>query len=518
MSDLLVGLLSAVLSTNPPAAVSNLVAEKTGVSVQVVNTNDPVEMAYRKILEDDDAAEKDVIKWTDDAGSLARGDAQLLILQSRIRQRLQGIKTEYEDFVAHHPDHAHIRLAYGSFLNDTHDEEGAVAQWEKARELDPKNPAAWNNLANYYGHRSPVKKAFEYYAKAIELDDKEAVYYENLATTVYLFRVDAEEYYHLNETQVFDKALELYRKAIALDPDNFVLFSDYAESFYGTKPPRWQDGLAAWTQALKIAHDDVERQGVYIHLARIHWKLGHYEEACRSLNVVTNAMYATLKTRLTRNLIDDAISDETVTKAAFAAILNEANSNQAMGKVAFAAMRAADNTALEALQKIGREYKDFKAADASAANVRPESFSLRVVGGLHYFTQDSGGKVGAVKLSEQGAQKSKVLLEKCVTQTVQAQTNANSPWQLLVQCNQSTGAKLGAGTVWKSIPSVESDKDLKGVGLALGSGGPVQTLVTGSLFLLNTREKLLVLQKDVSAAGSDMESALRGFANAINTE
>jgi tetratricopeptide (TPR) repeat protein len=147
-----------------------------------------------------------------------------------------------------------------------------------------------------------VKKAFEYYAKAIELDGKEAVYYQNLAVTVYLFRPDAEEYYHLTEQQVFDKALALYRKAIALDPDNFVLFTDYAESFYGTNPPRWQDGLAAWTEALKIAHDDVEREGVYIHLARINLKLGHYDEVRRDLDTVTNANYAVLKSRITRNL------------------------------------------------------------------------------------------------------------------------------------------------------------------------------------------------------------------------
>jgi hypothetical protein len=63
VSDLLVGLLSAVLSTNPPQAVSNLVAEKTGVSISVVNTNDPVENEYYRILMDDDAAEKDILHW-----------------------------------------------------------------------------------------------------------------------------------------------------------------------------------------------------------------------------------------------------------------------------------------------------------------------------------------------------------------------------------------------------------------------------------------------------------------------
>ena len=303
MSTLLVGLLSAALSSNPPVAISNLVADKTGISIPVINTNDPVEAAYYKVLEDDDAAEKDIIRWTDDPSSATSGAAvDKATLAGRIQQRIDGIKTEYENFIALHPDHAHIRLAYGSFLNDTKDDGGAMIQWEKARELDPKNPAAWNNLANYYGHRSPVKKAFEYYAKAIDLDSNEPVYYENLATTVYLFRVDAEEYYHLNETQVFDKALDLYRKAIALDPDNFILYSDYAQSFYGTKPPRWQDGLVAWTHALKIAHDDVERQGVYIHLARIDVKLGHFDDARRNLNLITNEMYLGLKKTLTRNL------------------------------------------------------------------------------------------------------------------------------------------------------------------------------------------------------------------------
>jgi tetratricopeptide (TPR) repeat protein len=317
VSDLLVGLLSAVLSTNPPAAVSNLVAEKTGVAIHIVNTNDPVEMAYRKILLDDDAAEQDVLKWTDDAAAFSKAgaDETQMTLQSRIQRRLAGIKSEYEGFILQHPDHANARLAFGSFLNDTHDEEGAVAQWDKARELDPRNPAAWNNLANYYGHRGPVKKAFEYYAKAIELDGHESVYYHNLATTVYLFRKDACEYYNMTEQQVFDRSLELYRNAIELAPDDFILYSDYAESFYGTKPPRWQDGLTAWTDALKIARDDAERQGVHIHLARINIKLGHYDEARRSLNLVTNEMYTILKKRITRNL-DEAISKAATNAAA----------------------------------------------------------------------------------------------------------------------------------------------------------------------------------------------------------
>ncbi|HUD49699.1 MAG TPA: hypothetical protein VMR33_22925 [Candidatus Baltobacteraceae bacterium] len=304
MTDLLVGLLSAVLSTNPPQAVSNLVAEKTGIAISVVNTNDPVENEYYKILLDDDTAEKDILRWSDDAEAFdkAAGADPKLTLHLRIQQRLDGVRSEYEGFLQRHPEYVNAQLAFGSFLNDTHDEDGAVKHWETARQLAPTNPAPWNNLANYYGHRGPVQKAFEYYAKAIELDPNQSVYYHNLAVTVYLFRTDAGQYFHLTEQQVYDKALDLYRQAIKLDPDDFVLFSDYAESFYGTNPPRWKDGLDAWTDALKIAHDEDEREGVYIHLARIDLKLGRYDEARMRLNGVTNQAYAVLKNRIAKNL------------------------------------------------------------------------------------------------------------------------------------------------------------------------------------------------------------------------
>jgi len=304
VSNLLVGLLSALISTNPPAAVSNLVEKKTGVAVEFVNPNDPVEKEYLQVLADDNDAQAEVDKWIRDSQAFGEKGAAdpRSTLNSRITERFAPIKKAYETFLQKHPGHVRARLAYGSFLNDMRNEDGAVAQWEKARELDPKNPAAWNNLANFYGHSSPVKKAFEYYAKAIELNPKEPVYYQNFATTVYLFRKDAMEFYHISEAEVFDKALGLYRQALKLDPNNFVLATDYAQSFYTTKPPRFAEGLAAWEAALKIARDEVEREGVYIHLARIKWKLGRLEEARQHLAAVTNAMYAVNVKTLTRNL------------------------------------------------------------------------------------------------------------------------------------------------------------------------------------------------------------------------
>ena len=143
------------------------------------------------------------------------------------------------------------------------------SQLEKARDLDPTIPSVWNNLANYYGEHGPTTNAFICYEKAIKLDPTESVYYHNFGTTVYLYRKDVKEYYHINEQQVFDKAMGLYAKATNWTRPISSLASDVAMSYYGIKPLRTNDALAAWTNALSLAHDEIEREGVYIHFARI---------------------------------------------------------------------------------------------------------------------------------------------------------------------------------------------------------------------------------------------------------
>jgi tetratricopeptide (TPR) repeat protein len=278
--------------------------ESTGVPLAIADPADPVEQEFQKLLAADDAAQEEVDKWIRENQAFVAhgGGLPNEELNRRIEERFAKVKQSYENFLGRHPDHARGYIAYGSFLNDTKDEESAARQWEKALKLDPKNPATWNNLANYYGHRSPVKKAFEYYAKAIELNPYEPVYYHNFGTTVYLFRTDAMEYFKITEQEVFDKALDLYSKAQKLAPDNFPLATDIAQTYYGIRPMRTDAALQAWTNALNIARDEIEREGIYIHLARIKMNAGNFTDARAHLDAVTNGMYGDLKKRVLRNL------------------------------------------------------------------------------------------------------------------------------------------------------------------------------------------------------------------------
>jgi tetratricopeptide (TPR) repeat protein len=304
MASLLSGLLGVLVATNQPSAVSNLVLQKTGAKIEVADPNDPVEREYLRLLEMDNAAQADADRWLTDNEKFAGTGAGLDqgTMRGKIRQRFDPVEKGYKDFLERNPKHVKGHIAYGSFLGDIGREDEAAAEYIKAREIDPKNPAPWNNLANFYGHNGPVTNAFSCYEKAIELSPNEPVYYQNFATTVYLFRWDATNYFNITEQQVFDKAMGLYQKALARDPDNFPLATDLAQTYYGIRPPRIKDAFKAWEDAMKLAHDEIEREGVRLHFARWHRTAGDFAAARRELESVTNGMYATVKQNILKSL------------------------------------------------------------------------------------------------------------------------------------------------------------------------------------------------------------------------
>jgi tetratricopeptide (TPR) repeat protein len=306
VSSLIAGLLGALVATNPLSTVSNLVLQTPGVAMTIADRNDPVEEEFQKLMDQDDEAQAEVDQWIRENGDYAAKGAAMppVLFKQRIEKRLEPVNKAYEAFLQRHPDHVRARVAYASFLGDVKGEDAAQEQLEKALALDTNNAAIYNNLANIYGHLGPVKKAFEYYAKAIQINPTEALYYHNFGTTVYLFRTDAKEFYGIDEQAVFAKAFGLYSNALRLDPENFPLASDVAQSYYSVRPLPTDEALNAWTNALRIAHDEIEREGVYVHLARVNILADRLAVARAHLNAITNDMYADLKKRLTRNLVE----------------------------------------------------------------------------------------------------------------------------------------------------------------------------------------------------------------------
>src|SRR6185369_17007397 len=105
MATLLSGLLGVLVATNQPAAVSNLVREKTGARIEVADPNDPVEREYLRLLELDDAAQAEVDQWITDNSKLAGtgAESEQATMRLRIRQRFAPVEKAYTDFLERNP-------------------------------------------------------------------------------------------------------------------------------------------------------------------------------------------------------------------------------------------------------------------------------------------------------------------------------------------------------------------------------------------------------------------------------
>jgi tetratricopeptide (TPR) repeat protein len=226
------------------------------------------------------------------------------------------VRLAYDKFVKAHPEHVKGRIAYGSFLRDLGRDPEALKQWEEARRLAPANPAIWNNLGNYYGENGPVTNAFACYAKAIELDPQQPIYYHSLAQNVYLNQEEAGAYYGLKQREVVRKAQAYFRKTLELAPTNFYAAADLAQSFYALSQPLFgnleadrkaaqaltDEAVAAWQAARKLAPDETDRQGICLHLARVQISAGRFDAARQNLAEVKAPSLAGIKAELEARL------------------------------------------------------------------------------------------------------------------------------------------------------------------------------------------------------------------------
>lgn len=298
MNLLLSGVVGATLILNIARAATNEV-QTTGTTVLQTGSG---EKEYAALAAEDEAAQAEVERWRlENKERLAQGRGMPAAeLERRVSERMAPIGRAYLEFIRRHPKHATAHLAYGCFLNDRQDEAGAQAQWEQALALDPGNADVYHNLAGRYSEIGPSRKAFEFFAKAIKLKPAEPVYYHDFADALYVLRSHAMTNYGLSEQQVFSKALLLYSNAARLEPTNSTFAWDFAQTFYALKPLPYEQALRAWTNALASAPAEADREGVYLHLARVKMLAGRLAEARAQLNLVTNESTAKSKAALLR--------------------------------------------------------------------------------------------------------------------------------------------------------------------------------------------------------------------------
>ena len=263
-----------------------------------------VEKEFRSVLLLDDKIHSEVDQWIRDNAKLTEKKSGIPVesLGEQIRIRLSKVEEAYVSFLAKYPKHVEARLAFGSFYSGLGKHDDAMGQWAEARDLEKQNPVPWNNIGKAYGQKGKISEAIRHFSKASELAPKQPLYYRNLAAMLFAYPDQAARYYLIDRSQVVPKVLLLFEKALILDPKNFTLATDTAMIYLATSPFKAKEAINAWNKALSLAPDIRSKEGVRIHLARIHARIGEPKVAQKLLLDVRDPNFNQLKEEILKKI------------------------------------------------------------------------------------------------------------------------------------------------------------------------------------------------------------------------
>ncbi|HEX6837862.1 MAG TPA: tetratricopeptide repeat protein [Polyangia bacterium] len=199
-----------------------------------------------------DVANKELQRAAELAKSASRGE-QLFIdaYRAMVQARTADAKKAYDELVRTLPGDARARVARGQFEQTAlGDLDGAVADYTRATELDPKYPAAYNFLAWAEADRGKLEEAQAALKKYVDLAPTEANAYDSLAHMA--LRRGAT-----------DEAVAQAKKALQVDPSFVVAHAVLGDALLfsgkGKEARRSYAALIA-TDDPQIHHDGAMRE------------------------------------------------------------------------------------------------------------------------------------------------------------------------------------------------------------------------------------------------------------------
>jgi tetratricopeptide (TPR) repeat protein len=201
----------------------------------------------------------------------------------------------YADLSAEFPSDAWVKNALGESLWNRNERARAMAEWEAAEKLDPKNASVLIHLSDAWLAEGDVRKAAAFATRAVSIEPENPAFHFALANISFLFRHDLTDAAHADGEAVLRKALSHFSEASRLKPDSTEYARAYAETFYSLQKPDWAAALAAWNRYLGLTP---KKDFALTNLARIHLKLGQKGAAMECLSKVQEPEYEKLKRRL----------------------------------------------------------------------------------------------------------------------------------------------------------------------------------------------------------------------------
>lgn len=201
----------------------------------------------------------------------------------------------YADLAVKFPADARVRNALGESLWSRNERDRAMAEWQAAEKLDPKNAVVLDHLADGWLAEGDVRKAAAFASRAVSSEPGNAAYHFALANISFLFRHELTDAAHADSEAVLRRALSNFAEASRLAPANAEYARAYAETFYSVSDPDWQAALAAWTRFFELVP---QKDFALMNLGRVHLKLGQKQAALDCLSRIQGTQHEKLKRRI----------------------------------------------------------------------------------------------------------------------------------------------------------------------------------------------------------------------------
>jgi tetratricopeptide (TPR) repeat protein len=130
----------------------------------------------------------------------------------------------------------------GNILESQHMHGEAIAKYQKATELDPKNPIAYYNWGNVLKEQNLYSEAIAKYQKATELDSAYAIAYYNWGNV-------------LNEQNLYSEAIAKYRKTIELNPKHAIAYINWGNVL--NEQNLYSEAIAKYQKATELNRKEI---------------------------------------------------------------------------------------------------------------------------------------------------------------------------------------------------------------------------------------------------------------------
>ena len=210
-----------------------------------------------------------------------------LSLKGDAEHQAKQIVRDYEAFINYNKDYVEGYVMLGKFLRKIGQVEEANEIFLRANKIDPNIAVVKQQIGNYLAEKEDFGLAMYYYLNAIELEPDVALYHYCLGELYYQYKENfiAEEI--LKEHEFDRQMLTAFKESVRLEPHDRVLKIRLAEAYYDLYRPDWKKALRLWKELERSSPDNIDRQIIFLHQARVLSNLERYDESKHLLSQVT---------------------------------------------------------------------------------------------------------------------------------------------------------------------------------------------------------------------------------------